>query len=101
EIVRLGWLWAQLNLDLPKYHEHAAPGSLTHIGPLALLLPALAAAEEVELAYFSRAIIATAQQAWQAPAADVELLWSWWETYCATQPTWSVALGALEQMLSE
>jgi hypothetical protein len=100
EVVRLGWLLAQLNLDLPKYQEHLPGGAARDVGRLAMIPPVLAAAEEVELARFDDQTLATALAAWNAPAVEPGKLLAWWETYRATNPDWAVALGALERMLS-
>jgi hypothetical protein len=101
EIVRLGWLWGCLNLDLPKFHEHTAHSPLGPVGPLAVIPPLLAAAEEVELVRFDPPLLETALAAWRAPAADPARLWAWWETYRASQPSWAVALTALERLLDD
>lgn len=101
EVVRLGWLWAQLNLDLPKFQDHIGPAAMSQVGPLAVLPAVLAAAQEVELARFDRATLEKALAAWQAPPVEIDGLLGWWETYQASNPSWAVALGALQQMLSD
>jgi hypothetical protein len=103
EIVRLGWLWAQLQFDLPKFSERIGPDRLAQIGPLALVPPTLAAAQEVELAPLTAASVALALDTWATRefVAPAEVLWEWWTTYEATNPSWSAALGALDRMLSE
>jgi hypothetical protein len=99
EVARLGWFWAQLNRDLPKYEESIGRERMTHVGPLAVLPPVLAAAEEVELLKFDARLLEAALLAWDAPAADPAVLMNWWDTYHASRPAWSVALAALEQMV--
>lgn len=99
EVVRLGWLWAQLHLDLPKYQDHVGRDRLATIGPLALVPPTLAAAQEVELARCDVSTIALALDTWRTAAVAPELLLEWWTTYAATSPSWAVALGALDRML--
>jgi hypothetical protein len=101
EVVRLGWLWAQLNLDLPKYQDHVGRDRLATIGPLALVPPALAAAQEVELARCDAGTVALALDTWRTEVVAPELLLEWWTTYEATSPSWGVALGALDRMLAE
>ncbi len=64
EIARLGWLWTQLNLDLPTFQDQVGRDRLREIGPLATLPPLLAAAEEVELVRFNRETLAAALAAW-------------------------------------
>lgn len=99
EVLRLGWLLAQLNFDLPLYEDHLNRQRLAVVGPLALIPPILAAGAEVELARDTRDTLATAVRAWTDAAIDLEALSTWWETYQATSPSWHVALGALDHML--
>ena len=101
EVVRLGWLWAQLNLDLPKFHEQIGRVAMAQVGPLAVLPAVLAAAQEVELAHFDRQTLETALAAWRAPPIEIDGLLGWWETYQASNPSWTVALAALRQMLED
>lgn len=101
EVVRLGWLWAQLNLDLPQYQDHVGRDRLAVIGPLALIPPTLAAAQEVELARCDAETLSLALDTWQTEPVAPELLLEWWSTYQATNPSWAAALGALDHMLVE
>jgi hypothetical protein len=88
-----------LNLDLPRYQELVGRAAMDRVGPLALLPPLLAAAEEVELVKFDRSLLDTALAAWGAPAADAETVFGWWETYRASDTRWEAALVALAKML--
>ena len=99
EVTRLGWLWAQLHLDLPKYHEVWGRAAITRIGPLAVLPPLLAAADQVELVRFDRPLLAAALDAFAAPAVEVDVLFDWWETYRTSQSAFDVAAAALGHML--
>ena len=101
EVVRLGWLWSQLNLDLPKFQDALDRDRLREIGRLAMIPAVLAAAEEVELARLDEATLATALAAWRASSAEPAQLLEWWETRQATAAPWNVALGALDRMLAE
>jgi hypothetical protein len=101
EVVRLGWLWGQLHLDLPKYEDTVGRHRLAEIGPLALVPPALAAAQQVELARFDRETLALALDAWRLPQTSADVLFDWWTTYEATKPAWAVALAGLDRMLRE
>jgi hypothetical protein len=68
-----------------------------------MLLPALAAAEEVELGRSDRATLILALQTWQPTAWDervAETFEEWWQVYCETRPAWPVALAALDRMLA-
>ncbi|MGD9720879.1 MAG: hypothetical protein AB7O59_14405 [Pirellulales bacterium] len=102
EVARLGWLVAQLQLDLPRYQGDLHRDQLIEVWPLAMIPPVLAAAEEVELARNTPQVLDTALSAWVSnpPAGAVDTLTGWWETYCDAQPPWPVALGALAQMLA-
>ena len=103
EVVRLGWLIAQLQLDLPRYSEAIHPDRLAKVAGLAMLPAALTAAEGVELVRDARALFEQAILAWQlAPPADTNpgaLVSEWWQTYQETKPPWNVALAALDQLL--
>lgn len=105
EIVRLGWLLALLNLDLPRYADHFSRGRLYQLGRLAMVPVLLAAAEEVELARCEAATVAAALTAWQVakdePTAPLaESLWAWWQTYHDSQSTLVTALHALDRLLA-
>ena len=100
EVVRLGWLLAQLNLDLPRYEEVLPRDRLLDVGPLAMIPPLLAAAQDVELAHLDEATLGTALAAWRVPPADPTKLIDWWETCQSSSFSWAVALGALDRMLA-
>jgi hypothetical protein len=99
EVARLGWLLLQLNLDLPKYADPLRRNHLTQVGPLAMIPPLLAAAQEVELARFDDATLAAALAAWDVAAIEPAVLVQWWQTYQESSPSWTVALAALDRML--
>jgi hypothetical protein len=108
EVVRLAWLLAQLNLDLPMYADHVSAPHRDALGQWALVPAVLAAAEYVELAPLTDGAIGRTLTAWRLVAADTTsdilaaqsaTLLTWWQTYQAGQTPWAVALGALEQML--
>jgi len=104
EVVRLGWLIAQLNHDLPIFSEAVRDRRIAELAQLALLPPTLQASAEVELAALSPTSIANALAGWRVNVAAgedlAERLLNWWGTYCETKPPWSVALAALDRMLS-
>jgi hypothetical protein len=108
EVVRLAWLLAQLNVDLPMYADHVSAELRDVVGQWALVPAVLAAAEYVELASLSAERVGMALVAWRLvdPTATDELvagpsdtLINWWKTYQDCRTPWAVALGALEQML--
>jgi hypothetical protein len=109
EVLRLAWLLAQLNLDLPRYSERICPSRREHVIALAMLPPALAAAEEVELVQLRPDLLDLALKFWRlTEAGDVqqavrpvaEALTAWWETYCAARPRFAAALAALDRLLA-
>jgi hypothetical protein len=102
EIVRLGWLLSQLNLELPRYGERLPATRLFTVAALAMVPPTLAAAEYVELGALNEVAVQAALRTWgltpQGAEAAATLL-DWWETYRETRPAFEVALRALDQML--
>jgi hypothetical protein len=102
EVVRLAWLLAQLQYDLPAFADHVNAQRLPHVAAFALLPAVLQAAANVELGEFSPEQIACAIEAWQLPKLpDIDaasLIQDWWQTYLSDRPTWPVALTALDQM---
>jgi hypothetical protein len=71
EIVRLAWLLAQLNIDLPAFSENLRPQRRNKIAQLAMLPATLQAAEEVELARCDPAAIRLALKVWNVGASRV------------------------------
>jgi len=102
EVVRLAWLIAQLNQDLPVHSEEIHADRLPHIARFAMLIPALIAAESVELVRFAPEEVSRAIAAWRlsVPAGvdGTALVQDWWQTYVDARPPWKVALTALDQM---
>ncbi len=103
ETVRLAWLLAQLELDLPAYSDRIHADRLPHVAAFAMLMPVLEAAQEVELVQFSPALLERAIAAWHLSVpADLnapQVVLQWWETYRDSRPPFPVALTALDQML--
>ena len=106
EVVRLAWLLAQLNLDLPMFAEHLPADRRGRVARLAMVPPVLAAAEHVELGRCTAEAIERALVAWRlvdadagAAAAGADTLLNWWTTYLEGATPWVVALAALDQML--
>ena len=103
EVVRLGWMLAQLNCDLPIFGESISAERLVFVSQLALLLPAIQAAQDVELAELTPATVSLAIKHWQFddPVQDdvEDVLFAWWQTYLETRPDWKTALAALDRML--
>lgn len=102
EVVRLGWLLAQVQIDLPVWSENVHADRLPHIARFATLPAALKAAEEVELARFTPELVSKAIFAWQLtspPGFDAAaMVLDWWHTYEQSRPSFRVALEALDQM---
>jgi hypothetical protein len=99
EVVRLAWLVAALNLDLPKFSESVpsirAPGVIA----LALVPATLAAAEEVELVRDSQALLPRTLEVWNLDATKAEAVGNWWQTYRTSRPKLNVALAALDKLV--
>ncbi|MDX1947190.1 MAG: hypothetical protein SFU86_17450 [Pirellulaceae bacterium] len=102
EVVRLGWLIAQLQLDLPDLSESIHADRLPHVARFAVLPAILQAAEEVELVRYSPELVRRAIDAWQLSApSDLDaaaLVVDWWLTWQQDRPAPAVALAALDQM---
>jgi len=111
EPLRLGWLLAQLNQDLPIYSESIRPERIARLAGLAMLPPVLAAAEQVDWARLDEPTLRRAIDCWHVTspsdpvatrAADdsrlAGTLLDWWTTYTESSPRWTVALAALDQM---
>ncbi len=107
EVVRLAWLIAQLQLDLPAFNEQLGPGMARRLAPIAMLPPCLAAAEVLEIGRCDEATAALAIEQWQiALPIQTDLhsqlapnLMDWWETYLQTRPSWATAMLALSKIL--
>lgn len=106
EVVRLAWLAAQLQFDLPAVAEQLSPGGAPRIAELAMLPPALSAAESVELAEYTPASLSHALGLWRVASTPAEadqlagVLTQWWGSYLASDITWPAAAAALEAMLA-
>jgi hypothetical protein len=109
ETVRLAWLVASLNGDLPDFVESLAPGTRTdetqRLIQLAVLPAVLEAAADVEVVRPSTELLATAAAAWNAPLVEgprtVELLAGWWEFTKTSGTPWPIALAGLQRLLGE
>lgn len=105
ETVRLAWLLAQLNQDLPIYSEQIPRLRLPLVASLASVPLALAAAEQLELVKLDAATVAGALGAWHLPSdlpADLPArLLDWWSAYDGSTTRWAVALAALDVMLQQ
>lgn len=104
EVVRLGWLLSQLNLDLPQYSETIHASRRGRVIALSMVLPTLVAAAQVELVGDPVSLLDLALTTWRLqskPASElVPTLLDWWQTYQNVHPAWHVALAALDKMLT-
>ncbi len=102
EWLRLGWLLAQLNLDLPIFCEGIHGKRLPHVAELAMLAVTLKAAEEWGLLQLDPETLDLALKSWHVvtpPDTDpVDILWRWWGTYVEARPRWDIAFTALDRM---
>ncbi|MEM9351558.1 MAG: hypothetical protein AAGA92_00955 [Planctomycetota bacterium] len=105
ETLRLGWLLAQLNADLPAVAEAVGPLRAARASALATVPVALAASEDLGLAAGGVEMLPAALEAWHCvpgdPAPTAEALHNWWNTYRDSVTGWPVAVAALDQMLAE
>jgi hypothetical protein len=111
EALRLGWLLAQLNADVPIYAEAVSPGMLPKIAALATVPVVLWAAETVEWATCDVATMELALGCWhvdtlgfrhadmQSPQQTADQLFKWWNAYHDSSTPWPVAWRALESLL--
>ncbi len=103
EILRMAWLLAQLQLDLPLLSENIHADRLPHVARLAMLPAVLKAADNADLVHYSPQLLGQALTAWQLsvpPGVDaVTMLKEWWETYELDHPPFRVALAALDAMM--
>ena len=108
ETARLAWLVAQLNSDLPRFADVLPGGALLGgRGPaafrVAMLAPALAAGEAVELTRCDEAMLDAAIDAWrlrdEVPADAASRVWAWWNAWLDRSTKWPVAVAALAELL--
>jgi len=105
EALRLGWLLAQLNIDLPQFSDLIPRPRLVRVAGLATLPLVLRAAESVEWAALSAESLRLALACWHLPGDFPEdapdRLLNWWHAYEAGSTRWPVALAALDTLLGE
>ena len=100
EVLRLGWLLAQLNPTLAAEAPGSAASGGRRTAACALLAIVLAAAEDVELAAADRAHFDLAAAEWLNDRATADRVWRWWENHAAGRPGWPAGLEALDRLLS-
>ncbi len=101
ETLRLGWLLAQLNFDLPRFCDPIPGSRLPRIASLATLPLVLAAAETVELTQATPATLSRAIACWHLSDIEESRLFDWWHAYSISNTRWPVALAALNTMLPD
>ena len=113
ETLRLGWLLAQLNFDLPLYSDLISGSRLPRIASLATLPLVLRAAEQVEWASLSAASLEQVLTCWHIrpdlppekstnwPQDMARRLLDWWQAFEDGTTRWPVALAALDHLLRE
>lgn len=104
EVLRLAWLVAQLNLEVPIFSEGIPPRNLPLVAACAMVPPALAAAGELDLVSAPDDALPMALERWRVAGTTggdlAPVISDWWQTYLDTQPPWPIALAALDRMLS-
>ena len=105
EVLRLAWMLAQLNNDLPMHSEEISGSRLSRVSGLAMIPPVLTAAAELQLCSFGSSELTTTIQAWHLPVISADqaasVVKEWWEIYAATRPAWIIAMTALDRMLGD
>ena len=108
EAVRVAWLVAQLNSDLPLFADVIPPGRGPAAFALAMLAPALAAGEAVELTRCDEEMLGMAIEFWRVrysgmgpelPADAAARVWQWWNAWLDHSKKWGVAVAALEGLM--
>jgi hypothetical protein len=103
DVVRLAWLLAQLNLDLPMFSEMIAGDCLGALAALAMLPAVLQAADEAKISDGPPPSLERALEALRIEVRDrslvAEKLDRWWQSYLDVRPDWDVALAALGRMV--
>jgi hypothetical protein len=99
EVLRLGWLLAQLNPALAA-RAGSASGGWRRAAAWVMLAMVLTAAEDVELARADRAHFDLAAAAWLNDQSAADTVWRWWETGGAQRADWPASLETLERLLS-
>lgn len=104
EVVRLAWLLAQLQFDLPPIAEQIPAGRLGEIAQLAVLPALLEAATAVELVPPEPTLLSHAIAVWRIASVGqaeslADVVQQWWNTYLAKPVAWPVAAAALAAML--
>lgn len=100
--VRIAWLVAQLNLDLPMFSETIPADRVAQVASLAMLPPTLHASAEARLTDSPPSLNAALEALHLKvgdPAATSAKLENWWQTYLDARPGWDVALAALDRVL--
>lgn len=104
EPLRLAWLLAQLNSDLPRYADALPPGRSAFAFAVAMAPATLAAAQEVELATCDELTLGSAFEAWGLsgvlPADAPQRVINWWNAWLDQAATRPVAVAALERLLA-
>lgn len=106
EALRLGWLLAQVNLDLPLYADLISSSSQQfQLSSLATLPLILSAAEHVEWAELNEASLARALECWhfsrELPEDTPARLLNWWDTYTSSNSSWGIAMASLIPLICE
>lgn len=104
DVIRLGWLVAQLNMNTLSPELDLPEDKLDLLKKLALVPVALSASEAAGWAVCQERTIEQAAQTWLGKRKEltkpaIEALDAWWEVYRERRPPWKSALTALHRML--
>jgi hypothetical protein len=111
EVIRLGWLLAQLEQDTNELFQTEASADVSMLIPLATLPSILAAGQQLELIRCDAAHVALAIQHWhvnspfaatgvtESPWELATLLCEWWNSSERSQSSWQTAVQMLAKRL--
>jgi hypothetical protein len=103
DVVRVVWLLAQMNLDLPMFSETIPADRLPRSAALAMLPAVLQVAEEARVSDERPPSLDEAIETLRIEVRDrataADKLRAWWQSYLDVRPDWDVALVALDRML--
>ena len=104
EVVRLGWLIAQLMFDADDTTRGDQRETTSPVARLALIAAALESAEYVELARFDESTVVRALDAWHVETDDpttlARVLTTWWRGFRDDRIAWPEALEQLRARIN-
>ncbi len=102
ETLRIAWMAAQLNNDLPIYSELIPGPQFLLVSKLAMIPPTIAAGAVIGVCRDDPHSWNLAIQSWipSPPPDAIDILSVWWRTYREDEVEWRTALTALDRLLA-